>query len=129
MAGHYSFGADHYSFGVEIELLARPRDRHAPIRQEAYFARFADALNAQGVPARADDLRHTSRRRPEEYSRGWWITRDGSISTTDSTGRPSTFLIGTRIMLTNSLVQSLWRLFLASYLRDKIGRMRSINSG
>ena len=80
---------DHYSFGIEIEMIARPREAHTPLEPPKYYEQFAIALKARGVNARSDDLRAAYRKRTEEYSRGWWITRDGSVA---STADASTFL-------------------------------------
>ncbi|KAK5171432.1 uncharacterized protein LTR77_004576 [Saxophila tyrrhenica] len=75
---------DHYSFGIEIEMIAKPKQAGSLSRPQTYYVQFASALRLRGINARADDLSSSYRKRTEEYTRGWWITKDGSISHTGS---------------------------------------------
>lgn len=67
-----------YYFGVEIELIARPRgDSH--LERRAYYRRLAGALENHGLSAVADKLDGGRYRKRPEYYHLWWITKDGSL--------------------------------------------------
>ena len=70
----------HYLFGVEIETIATPHRVRVPLRPAVYYKKLAQALVSHSLQARADDLKGKYRKHPEEYERGWWITRDPSLN-------------------------------------------------
>ena len=77
---------DFYQFGIEIEMIADPHKIRDPLDRSVYYERLAQALRNSGVRARADDCRGQYRKHTEEYSRGWWITRDGSLASPSHPG-------------------------------------------
>jgi hypothetical protein len=71
---------DSYSFGIEIEIVAKPRNVQNGYGNREYYDKFARALRENGVSAQADELTRDHRHNPSQYTQGWWITRDGSLS-------------------------------------------------
>ncbi|KAI0411871.1 putative amidoligase enzyme-domain-containing protein [Xylaria grammica] len=68
-----------YSFGVEIELIARPLDIQHPFPRRVYYRKLAESVNLQGGSAIADQLDGSRyRKHPEHYDK-WWITKDSSL--------------------------------------------------
>lgn len=80
--------ADEYSFGIEIEFSATPRNVSGRVQPQTYYDKFAAALEARGLHAKADNRGGSYRKHIEEYDKRWWITRDGSVdSSGESSGR------------------------------------------
>lgn len=73
---------DAYSFGIEVEISAIPRK--AGSAHTYYYEQFAQALRQLGQDAKADDRVGSYRKHIEEYQTRWWITSDGSISSSGS---------------------------------------------
>jgi len=69
-----------YAFGIEIEIIARPLHIRSNYGDREYYKKFAQALREMGLNAQADDLSGDNRHNSAQYTRGWWITRDGSLS-------------------------------------------------
>ncbi len=72
-----------YHLGVEIEALLQPLRISHPLREKhaLYYKKLAEALQAKGLKARANDLK-TNTKYPDKYNK-WWITRDGSLGTSE----------------------------------------------
>jgi hypothetical protein len=72
-----------FSFGVEIEVIAEPRELFIPAwTASQYYAQLADCLRDKDLNAVADPLCDGHRKHPEHYDK-WFITKDGSL------GRPT----------------------------------------
>jgi len=67
-----------YNFGVEIELIAAPRQNRHPLRRAVYYETLASTLRSKGCKAAADRLDGKYAKHPEHYDK-WWITKDGSL--------------------------------------------------
>ncbi|KAI0549356.1 putative amidoligase enzyme-domain-containing protein [Xylaria curta] len=76
-----------YHFGIEIELIAEPRDAQYPLQRQIHYSRLARSLEAHGFPAIADSLDGRYRKHPEHYDK-WWITKDGSLGDPSSSRIP-----------------------------------------
>lgn len=67
-----------YAFGVEIELIVKPRDIIYPLSRPYYYKKLASKLKHYGLDAVGDKLNERYRKHPEHYNK-WWITKDGSL--------------------------------------------------
>ncbi|KAI1740847.1 putative amidoligase enzyme-domain-containing protein [Xylaria scruposa] len=76
-----------YHFGIEIELVAKPRDAQNPLQRQIHYNRLARSLEVHGLPAKADNLNGRYSKHPEHYDK-WWITRDGSLGDPSSSRIP-----------------------------------------
>ncbi|KAL1584293.1 hypothetical protein WHR41_06756 [Cladosporium halotolerans] len=69
-----------YHFGVEIEIMAKPHQiRETPLNQLLYWEKLGKALEKRGINVEVDKPHGPYRKNKERYTRGWWITRDGSL--------------------------------------------------
>lgn len=76
-----------YHFGVEIEITAEPhRVRELPLAQLLYWEKLADALEQRDINVEVDKPNAPYRKNKERYTRGWWITRDGSLARSPDEG-------------------------------------------
>jgi hypothetical protein len=72
-----------FSFGIEIEVIAEPRELFMPAWTAShYYERLAECLRKRDLNAVADPLCDGHRKHPEHYDK-WFITKDASL------GRPS----------------------------------------
>lgn len=71
-------GRSSFFFGVEIELIAEPREIQHPLVRKLYYEKLARSLNSGGLTAVADDLEGRYRKHSEHYDK-WFITKDGSL--------------------------------------------------
>ena len=75
-----------YSFGVEIEIIARPhriKDLHERSHAE-YYRDLSDAIKARLLSSASDPLPARGyQKHPEHYDK-WWITKDGSLKISDA---------------------------------------------
>ncbi|KAK3624576.1 hypothetical protein LTR56_020923 [Elasticomyces elasticus] len=80
--------APYYSFGIELEMIVDPHKVRSPLKRALYYEKLAKSLRARGLKAQFDDCTGDYRKHAEQYDKGWWIGRDGSLGDPGHPGIP-----------------------------------------